>query len=68
VDAYPVEETLVYFLSHPNQEAGLKAFTNFRNDPEWIKVRNDSEAKAGGSLTVKVESVYLKSLDFSPIK
>lgn len=68
VDAYPVEETLVYFLSHPSQQAGLKAFNDFRNDPEWVKVRKDSEDKAGGSLTVKVESVYLKPLDFSPIR
>jgi hypothetical protein len=68
VDAYPAQETLVYLLSHPSQEAGLKAFTDFRNDPEWIKVRKDSEDKAGGSLTVKVESLYLKPLDFSPMK
>jgi hypothetical protein len=68
VDAYPPQETLVYMLSHPSQEAGLKAFTDFRNDPEWIKVRKDSEDKAGGSLTVKVESLYLKPLDFSPMK
>lgn len=68
VDAYPPQETLIYFLAHPSQEAGLKAFTDFRNDPEWIKVRQDSEDKAGGSLTTKVESLYLKPLDFSPIK
>lgn len=68
VDAYPPQETLIYFLAHPSQEAGLKAFTDFRNDPEWIKVRKDSEDKAGGSLTTKVESLYLKPLDFSPIK
>jgi len=68
VDAYPSQETLVYLLAHPSQEAGLKAFTDFRNDPEWIKIRKDSEEKAGGSLTVKVESLYMKPLDFSPIK
>ncbi|WP_421797027.1 NIPSNAP family protein [Haliscomenobacter sp.] len=68
VDAYPAQETLIYMLAHPSQEAGLKAFTDFRNDPEWIKVRKDSEDKAGGSLTLKVESLYLKPLDFSPIK
>lgn len=68
VDAYPTQETLVYFLSHPSQDEGLKAFENFRKDPEWIKVRQDSEDKAGGSLTLKVESVYLKPLDYSPMK
>ena len=68
VDAYPAQETLIYVLSHPSQEAGLKAFTDFRNDPEWIRVRKESEDKAGGSLTVKVESLYLKALDFSPMK
>jgi hypothetical protein len=68
VDAYPAQETLIYFLAHPSQEAGLKAFAEFRNDPEWIRVRKESEEKAGGPLTVKVESLYLKALDFSPIK
>jgi hypothetical protein len=62
------DEMLVYFLSHPSKEAGLKAFEKFRDDPEWQKVRKESEEKGGGSLTVSVDSEYLVPTDFSPVK
>jgi heme-degrading monooxygenase HmoA len=62
------DDTLIYFLSHPSKEAGLKAFDNFRQDPAWIEARKASEEKAGGSLTVTVDSEYFKPTDFSPIK
>lgn len=59
---------LYYFLSHPSQTAGLDAFDRFRKDPEWLRVRQASEVEGGGSLTVKVESLYLFPTDFSPLK
>jgi len=59
---------LIYFLRHPSKEAGLKAFTDFRADPDWIKAKTESEKD--GPLTVQdgVKSVYMKAVDFSPIK
>ena len=61
---------MIYMLSHPSKEAGLKAFEAFRADPEWIKVKAESEKD--GSLTLPkpdgVKSVYMKATDFSPIK
>ena len=35
-------------------------------DPDWIKARDESQKD--GSLTAKVESVYLNPTDYSPIK
>lgn len=63
-------DTLVYFLAHASPEAGKASFEAFRADPEWIKVRADSEAAAGGSLTVEngVKSELLKATDYSPVK
>lgn len=59
---------LYYFLTHPSRAAGLDAFTRFRKDPDWLRVRQESETQAGGSLTTKVESIYMYPTDFSPLK
>lgn len=59
--------TLVYFLAHASKEAGLKSFDEFRADPEWVKVKAESEA-AGPILSKPVESIYLTPTDFSPLK
>jgi uncharacterized protein (DUF1330 family) len=60
------ENTLVYVLAFPSREALDKAWKEFREDPEWLKARDDSEKN--GKLTVKVESVILMATDYSPIK
>ncbi|GAB3176025.1 NIPSNAP family protein [Telluribacter humicola] len=60
------ENTLIYILAHPSEEAGKKAFDNFRNDHTWVKARDNSERN--GKLTEKVESVYMKPADFSTIR
>ncbi len=60
---------LIYILAHASKEAGLKSFTDFRADPDWVKAKAESEKD--GSLTVQpdgVKSVYMKAVDFSPIK
>lgn len=60
------DDTLVYILAHPSEEAGQKAFDAFRVDPDWVKARDASEVN--GKLANKVESVYMKATDFSTIK
>lgn len=65
------DNKLIYWLAHPSKEAGLKAFGDFRVDPDWVKVKTDSEKD--GPLTVQpqaegVKSVYMQATDFSPIK
>jgi len=64
------EDTLVYFLAHASAEAQAASFDAFRNDPEWVKVKADSETAAGGSLTVPdgVKSVLMLATDYSPVK
>lgn len=58
--------TLIYFVAHPSREAAAKSWDSFRADPEWTKVRTESEVN--GRLTTKVESVYLNPTPFSPLK
>ncbi len=64
------DKKLIYILSHPSQEAGLAAFTAFRADPEWVAAKAESEKE--GSLTIPqpdgVKSIYLRAVDFSPIR
>ena len=64
------DNTLVYMLAHPSEEAAKASFAAFRADPEWIAVKKASEEKGGGSLTIPdgVKSVFLKATDYSPIR
>lgn len=61
-----VQPKLVYLLAHKSVDAAKASFDAFRSDPEWIKVRDASEAN--GKIVEKVVSVYLKPLQFSPMK
>jgi hypothetical protein len=63
--------TLLYFLAHKDQDAATKSWTEFRADPVWVAAKKASEDANGGSLTVLpdgVKSVFLKPVDFSPLK
>ena len=61
-------DTLIYILEHKDRAAMAESFKNFRADPDWIKVKAESEAN--GSLTVEggVKSVPMLPTDFSPAK
>ena len=65
-DAPLAENTLIYVLAHPSREAAKKSWDAFRADPDWIKARDESQKD--GSLTAKVESVFMNPTDYSPIK
>ena len=57
---------MIYVLAFPSAEAQKKAWQAFRADPEWLKVKGESEKD--GSLTTKVESKNLKATDYSPLR
>ena len=59
-------ETLIYILAHKSKEAGEASFTAFRADPDWVAAKKKSEEN--GSLTTKVESVYMAPTDYSPTR
>jgi hypothetical protein len=61
-------ETLIYILVHKDRQALQESFKAFRSDPEWVKVKAESEKN--GSLTLQngVESVPMLPTDFSPAK
>jgi len=62
------DDMLYYFVAHKDKASGLASFKEFDSDPAWKKVKSETEAKAGGLLTVYLKSEYLLPTDFSPIK
>ena len=56
--------TLVYILAHPSRGAADANWKSFRVDPDWIAVRDQSEA--AGKLVEKIDSTFLTPTDFSP--
>src|SRR5215213_5371125 len=60
------EARLIYVLAHKSKDAAAKSWDGFRNDPDWIKARDASEAD--GKIVEKVESVYMTPTDFSKLK
>ena len=59
------DNTLIYFLAHESQEAADRSWKAFQADPEWIKVRDASEAD-GKILAKPPERVYMRLTEFSP--
>lgn len=58
--------TLIYVLAYKDMAAAKAAWEAFRNDPDWVKARTESEA--AGKIVEKVESVYMDPADFSKLK
>ncbi len=61
------DNTLIYVISHPSQEAAEKNWKAFQADPDWIKVRDASEAD-GKILAKAPERVFMRLTDYSPGK
>ena len=64
-DAARSSNTLIYIIAHASREAATKNWADFNADPEWQKVRKDSEA--AGPIVQKTESVFMSPADFSPL-
>jgi hypothetical protein len=65
----PVDEPekgnmLIYILQHPSREAATANWKSFQDDPEWKRVKEESESN--GKLTEKIDSTFLAMTDFSP--
>ncbi len=58
------DNLLIYVIASPDRDAHKKSWKEFMTDPEWKKVREESELN--GKLVGKVDSVYLAASDVSP--
>ena len=60
------DRKLIYVLAHASKEAAAKSWKAFREDPDWIAVRNASEKD--GKIVEKVEATFMAPTDYSPLK
>ena len=58
--------TLIYILEHPSREEARKNWAAFSADPEWQKVKAESEVN--GRIVAKADSVFMTATDYSAIK
>lgn len=60
------DNLLIYILEHPSREAATKNWDDFRKDPEWVKVKAESEAN--GALVDHVDDTFMTPTDYSMMK
>jgi hypothetical protein len=60
------DNKLIYVVSHDSREAADKSWKGFQGDPDWQKVRTASEAD--GKIVEKVDRIWMKLTDYSPVK
>ena len=56
--------TLVYMLRHKSRAAATESWAKFGKDPEWVKLKAESEAN--GALVEKHDITFMTLTDFSP--
>jgi NIPSNAP protein len=61
------QNTLIYIIAHESREAAKANWAKFQADPDWVKVRTESEVN-GKILVKSPDSVFLVPTDYSPIK
>jgi len=60
------QNLFVYILEHPNREEARKNWAAFQADPEWKKVKADSEIN--GPLAAHIDSYFMDPTSFSALK
>ena len=59
-------DRLIYIVAFEDAAQREQAWNSFRNDPEWQKVRADSEAD--GLIVKRVFNTLLNPTDYSPLQ
>jgi hypothetical protein len=65
-DPKQTQTTLIYVLSFRSREDADRAWTTFQNDPDWQAVKKETEKN--GKLVERVDSVFMRPTEFSPLK
>jgi hypothetical protein len=65
-DAPLSQNLFVYILEHPSREEARKNWDAFQADPEWKKVKADSETN--GALANHIDSYFMDPTSFSALK
>jgi NIPSNAP len=65
-DAPYSQDLFIYILEHPSREEAQKNWAAFQADPEWKKVKADSETS--GPLANHIDSYFMDPTSFSALK
>ena len=65
-DAPYSQNLFVYILEHPSREEARKNWAAFQADPEWKKIKADSEIN--GPLAEHIDSYFMDPTTFSALK
>ena len=65
-DAPNSQNLFVYILEHPSREEATKNWEAFHDDPEWKKVKVESEA--GGALVDHIENYFMDPTSYSALQ
>ena len=65
-DSPASQNTLIYIIAHKSRDAAKASWDAFRADPDWVKVKSESEAN--GAIVDHVVSVFMNPTDFSKLK
>ncbi len=65
MDSARRENTLIYVVSHESRAAADRNWVAFGTDPEWVRVRDASEAD-GKILAKAPERVFMTATEYSP--
>lgn len=63
----PNQPNMVYMIPYENAAAREKAWATFVNDPDWIKLRDESIRK-GGEIVRNISNIMLTPASFSMIR
>jgi len=64
-DAPNSQNLFIYVLEHPSREEAKKNWDTFHADPEWIKVKAESEAN--GPLVDHIDRYFMDPASFSAL-
>lgn len=60
------DNVLIYIVQHNSKEEATKNWAAFGADPEWLKVKKETEVN--GALQNHIDSTYMDPTDFSRLK
>ena len=65
-DAPDSQKLFVYILEHPSREEAKKNWDAFHDDPEWQKVKSDSERN--GPLVDHIDNYFMDPTSYSAVQ
>jgi hypothetical protein len=63
----PNQPNMAYLIPFENADQREKAWATFRNDPDWVKIRDES-IRHGGEIVRNITNMFLSPMSFSMLR